>query len=59
MVIDDKIGDENLQHDIKKEAVKITLTSGKIDNCKYLTGEEIFSSNQRQAIEEVKFTYSH
>ena len=34
------------------------LTSGKIDENKYLTGEEILPSNQRQIIEQAKFVYS-
>ena len=40
MATDDKIRDEKLQHDINKEAAKIlALSSGKIDECEYLTGE--------------------
>ena len=40
MTTDDKIRDEKLQHDINREAAKIlALSSGKIDECKYLTGE--------------------
>ena len=35
------------------------LTSGKIDKYKYLTDEEILHSNQKQIIEQTKFTYSH
>ena len=34
------------------------LSSGKIDKYKYLTGEEILPSNQKQIIEQAKFTYS-
>ena len=58
MTIDDKIRDEKLQYDINREAAKISaLSSGKIDKYEYLTGEEILPSNQRQIIEQVKFTY--
>ena len=58
MTTDDKIRDEKLQHDIYKEGAKISaLISGKIDKYQYLTGEEIFD-NQRQIIEQAKFTYS-
>ena len=40
MTIGDKIGDEKLQYDIKREAAKISaLSSGKVDRHKYLTGE--------------------
>ena len=54
MTIDDQIRDEKLQYDIDREAVKISvLSSGK-----YLTGEEILPSNQKQIIEDAKFTYS-
>ena len=59
MVIDDKIRDEKLQHDINREAAKISaLLSGNIDKYDYLTGEEIFPFNQRQIIEQDKFPYS-
>ena len=48
MTIDDKIRDEKLQHDINREAAKISaLSSGKFDKYEYLAGEEILSSNQR------------
>ena len=33
-------------------------SSGKIDRCEYLTGEEILLSNQRQIMKQVNFTYS-
>ena len=59
MKIDDKIRDEKLQYDINRKAAKISaLSSGKIDKYKYLTGEEILPSNQRQIIEQAKFEYS-
>ena len=59
MTIDDQIGDEKLQYDINREAVKIlALSSNKIDKYEYLTGEEILPSNQKQMIEQAKFTYS-
>ena len=59
MTIEDQIKDEKLQHDINREAAKIsTLSSGKIDKYEYLTGEEILPSNQQQIIEQAKFTYS-
>ena len=59
MTIEDKIRDEKLQHDIKREAAKISaLPSGKIDKYEYLTGEEILPSNQQQIIQQAKFTYS-
>ena len=49
MTIDDKIREEKLQYDIKREAAKVSaLSSGKIDKYEHLTGEEIFPSNQRQ-----------
>ena len=58
MTIDDKIKDENLQYDINREAAKISaLTSGKNDKYEYSTSEEILPSNQRQIIEQAKFTY--
>ena len=40
MTIKDKIRDEKLQHDINREAAKISaLSSGKFDKYEYLTGE--------------------
>ena len=57
--IDDQIKDEKLQCDINREASKISaLSSGKINKYQYVTGKEILPSNQKQIIEQVKFTYS-
>ena len=59
MTIEDQIKDEKLQYGINREAAKISvLSSGKIDKYEYLTGEEILPSNQRQMIQQAKFTYS-
>ena len=59
MTINDQIRDEKLQYDINREATKISaLSSGKIDKCEYLTGEEILPYNQQRIIEQAKFTYS-
>ena len=42
MKIDDKIRDEKQQYDINREGEKTsTLSSGKIDQYEYLTGEEM------------------
>ena len=59
MTTDDQIEDEKLQYDINREDAKIaTLSSGKINKYKYLTGEEILPSNQKKIIEQAKYTYS-
>ena len=59
MTIDDQIKDEKLQYDIKTEAARISaLSFGKINKYKYTTGKEILTSNQKQIIEQAKFTYS-
>ena len=59
MTIDDRIRDEKLQYDINREAAEISaFLSDKIDKYEYLTGEEILPSNQKQIIEQAKFTYS-
>ena len=59
MTIDDQIEDEKLQYDNHREAAKISgLSSDKTYKYGYLTGEEILPSNQKQIIEQVKFTYS-
>ena len=59
MTIEGQIKYKKLQYDINREVAKISaLSSGKIDKYEYLTGEEILPSNQRQIIEQAKFTYS-
>ena len=59
MTTDDQIDDEKLQYDINRETAKIlALSSGKIDKYEYLTLKEILPSNQKQIIEQAKFTYS-
>ena len=59
MTIEDQIKDEKLQHDINREAAKISaLSSGKLDKYEYYTGEEILQSNQQQIIQQAKSTYS-
>ena len=59
MTIDDKVRDEKLQYDINREAAKISaLSSGKIDEYEYLTGEETLLSDQKRVIEQATFTYS-
>ena len=59
MTTDDQIRNEKLQYGINREAAKISaLSSGKIDQYEYLTSEEILPSNQKQIIEQAKFTYS-
>ena len=59
MTINDQIRDEKLQYDINREAAKISaLSSGKIHEYEYLTGEDILRSNQQQIIELAKITYS-
>ena len=59
MAIDDHIKDEKRQYDINREALKISPFSlGKLEKYEYLTGEELLPSNQKQIIEQAKFTYS-
>ena len=59
MTIEDHIRDEKLQYGINREVAKISaLSLGKIDKYEYLTGEEILPSNQKQAIEQAKFSHS-
>ena len=58
-MIDEKFRDEKLQYLINREVVKISaLSSGKIDEYEYLTGEEILLFNQMQIIEQANFAYS-
>ena len=58
MTIDDQIRDETLKYDINWEAAKISaLSSKKINKYEYLTGEETLPCNQKQMIQQGKFTY--
>ena len=59
MTVDDQIRNEKLQYDVDREASKISaLSPGKIDKYEYLKGEELLPSNQKQIVEQAKFTYS-
>ena len=58
MTIKDKIRAERSQYDVNREAAKISLSSGKIDEYQYLAGEEILSPDQRRGTEQTKFAYS-
>ena len=59
MTINDQINGEKLQHDINREAARISaLSSGKLHKYEYLTGEDILPSNQQQIIEQARFAYS-
>ena len=59
MTITNQIRDEKLQYNISRKAAEISaLSSGKIEKYEYLTGKEILPSNQKQIIEQAKFTYS-
>ena len=59
MTIDDQIRNEKLQYDINREAAKmLALSLGKINKYEYLTDEEILPSNQKQIVEQAKFTHS-
>ena len=60
MAIDDNIRNEKLQYDIKRETEKISeLSSGKIDQNKYLAGEEILPINQSRIIVQVIISVKH
>ena len=53
MTTDDKVRAEKLQHDINREAAKISAFSPiNVEKYKYLTAEEILSSDQKRLIEE-------
>ena len=59
MTIDDQIRDEILSCEIKRKAAIISaLSSNKINRYKYLTRKKVLPSNQKQIIEQDKFTYS-
>ena len=53
MKIDCKTREEKLQHDINREAAKISVfLSGKTDKYQSLTGEQILPSDQGRVIEQ-------
>ena len=55
MTTNDQIRDEKLLYDINREAAKVSaLSSVKIHNNEYLTGEDILPSNQQQITEQRK-----
>ena len=58
MTIDDQIRDEKLKYIIREAAKISALSSNKIGKYEYLTGEKILPSNQKQIIEQAKYTYS-
>ena len=59
MTINDLIRDKKQHYDMNREAAKISaLSSSKIHKYEYLTGKEILPSDQKQIIEQAKFTYS-
>ena len=58
MIIDNQIREKKPQYVINREAVKISaLSSNKIGKYEYLKGEEILRYNQKQIINQAKFTY--
>ena len=58
MTIDDEIRDEKLQYDINTEKLQNISLIIILNKCECLTGEEILPCNQKQIIEQAKFTYS-
>ena len=57
MTMDDQIRDKKLQYDINREAAeRSALLSGEINKYGYVTGEKILPSNQKQIIEQAKFS---
>ena len=58
MTIGDKIRDEKVSYDVKREAIKISaLSSWKIDEYEYYTGEQTLPFDQSRMTELVNFTY--
>ena len=53
MATDDMIRDNKLQHDINREATKVS----EIDKYEYPTGNEILLSDKNRIIEQAKLTF--
>ena len=48
-----------MQYGISSPAASISeLSSGKIDECEYVTGKELLSPQQHRIIDKAKFNYS-
>ena len=59
MTINDQIRDEKLQHNINREAAKISAFSSRnFHKYEYVTGEYVLPCNQQRIIEQARFTYS-
>ena len=58
MTTDDKSRDKKFFPNDKREAAKISSSSGKIDKDEYLTGKEILPPDQSRLIKKLKFIYS-
>ena len=59
MTINDQIRDKKVWYDINREAAETSAkSSGKFHKYKYLFGEDILPSNQKQIIEQAKLIYS-
>ena len=57
MAVNDQIRDEKLRYEVNREAAKISiLSSVKIHQYEYLTGEYILPPNQQEITEQAKFT---
>ena len=58
-LINDHIKYEKVPYVITREAAKISAwSSGKINKYEYLAGEKLLPSNQKQIIEQARFTHS-
>ena len=59
MTINDKVKAKNLQYNVNRKGAKTSaLSSEKIEKYDYLKGEKILRCNQRQVMQQAKFTYS-
>ena len=59
MTVDDKIRDENLQYNIKREGARIlALSSSKNDKYDFFTGEKVLQSDQSRIREQANLTKS-
>ena len=58
-VLDDKIKEERVTHDLGQESAKISaLKSGNIDKYEYLTGQEVIPTGKEADLAHAKFEYS-
>ena len=59
MIVADKISDERVQLNTKRNTSKMSASSGKIDKNEFLTGKQLLPSDQSKIIEQANLHIIH